>query len=156
MVTGNVFGRYGQAANTLGAAGQMDQQTANQMPQIDPYARALGSAAIGSGISGNLTSALGNTWQGAQQMAGNVASYNSNAIDSRYNSYMNNQAALQSARMQSGALGNAGSQSMWGGIIQGGMGLLGGALGSFGGPIGSSIGSSAGSMFGKYAASRMP
>ena len=156
MVTGNVFGRYGQAANTLGAAGQMDQQTANQMPQIDPYARALGSAAIGSGISGNLTSALGNTWQGAQQMAGNVASYNANALDSRYNSYMNNQAAMKAARMQSNAYGSAGNQSMWGGIMQGGMGLLGGALGSFGGPIGSSIGGSLGSTFGGYAASRMP
>ena len=129
MVTGNVFSRYGQAANTLGSAGQMDSGIAGQQIAIDPYQRALGSASIGAGISGNLTSALGNTWQGAQQMAGNVASFNANMLDSRYNSYMNNQSALQAARMQAGAMNRAATMGMLGSAIQGGI-QAGGMIGA--------------------------
>jgi hypothetical protein len=45
-------------------------------------------------------------------------------LDSRFNSYMNNQSALQAARMQAGALGQQGMMGMAGGI---GGGLLMGA-----------------------------
>jgi hypothetical protein len=124
MVTGNVFSRYGQAANTLGSAGQMDSGIAGQQIAVDPYQRALGHSNIGAGISGNLSNALSNTWRGAQEMAGNVSSWNANMLDSRFNSYMNNQSALQAARMQAGALGQQGMMGMAGGI---GGGLLMGA-----------------------------
>ena len=116
MVTGNVFSRMGQAANTLGAAGQMDQQTANQLPAIDPYFRALGHSNIGAGITGNLTNMMGQTFGNAQQMAGNVASFNANMLDSRYNSYMNNRAAMNAANMQAGAMNRAATMGMIGQI----------------------------------------
>lgn len=170
MVTGNVFNRFGQAGGLLGNAAQVQQGAANAYgqsadieqlaaqlrTQIDPYARALGHSNIGAGIGQSLMQSTGQTFGNALQMAGNVASFNNNMIDSRYNAYMNNQAAMNAARMQANASRNAGTSSMWGGILQGGMGLLGGALGSFGGPAGSALGSSLGSMFGRYAASRMP
>ena len=129
MVTGNVFSRFGQATNTLGSAGQMDSGIAGQQIAVDPYQRALGRANIGAGISGNLTNAFANTWGNAQQMAGNVASYNNNLIDSRYNSYMNNQSALQAARMQSGAMNRAATMGMLGSAIQGGI-QAGGMIGA--------------------------
>jgi len=129
MVTGNVFSRMGQAATTLGAAGQMDQQSANQLPAIDPYARALGHSNIGGQIGSNLSNAMSQNWQNAQQMAGNVASWNANMLDSRFNAYMNNRAAMNAARMQSGAMNRAGMMGMFGGIGQGLM-SAGGAIGS--------------------------
>jgi len=133
MVTGNVTGRYGQAAGVLGNAAQMDLANSTQQMAIDPYQRALGYAGIGGNIGGNLTSAMGNTWRGAQEMAGGVATFNANALDSRYNSFMNNQAALQAARMQAGAMNNAATMGMLGSAIQGGLqagGMVG--LGQFG------------------------
>lgn len=143
MVTGNVFSRYGQAAGLLGSAAQVQQGAANAYAQgsnidanaaqmragLDPYGRALGYGNIGGNIGNNLTSAMGQTWAGAQQMAGNVASFNSNAIDSRYNSYMNNQAALQAARMQAGAMNRSATMGMLGSALQGGI-QAGGMIGA--------------------------
>jgi hypothetical protein len=128
MVTGNVFNRYGQVGGLFGNAAQVQQGAANAYAQganieqnaaqmrvaIDPYQRALGNSNIGGNIGGNLTSALGNTWQGAQQMAANTASFNANMLDTRYNSFMNNRSALQSARMQAGASNNAATMGMIG------------------------------------------
>jgi hypothetical protein len=55
-------------------------------------------------------------------MAGNVASFNANMIDSRYNAYQNNQASLQGASMQAGAAAGASQNSMMGsGMAAGGM-----------------------------------
>jgi hypothetical protein len=73
---------------------------------------------------GNQMQQVGRAFDGANQMAGNVASFNANMAASNYNSYMNNQSALQAARMQSGALGQQGMMGMAGGI---GGGLLMGA-----------------------------
>jgi hypothetical protein len=116
MVTGNVTGRLGQAAGVLGNASAMDAGLSAQQLATDPYQRALGYAGIGGNIGGNLTQSLGNTWSGAQQMAGNVASFNANMLDTRYNSYMNNQSALQAARISAGASQQAGMMGMIGGI----------------------------------------
>lgn len=55
-------------------------------------------------------------------MAGNVASFNANMIDSRYNAYQNNRASLQGAAMQAGATAGASNQAMMGsGMAAGGM-----------------------------------
>jgi hypothetical protein len=130
MVTGNVFNRYGQAAGLLGSAAQVQQGAANAYAQganidqgaaqmranIDPQFRALGYSGIGGGIGQNLTTAMGQTWRGAQELAGGAATFNANMVDSRYNSYMNNQASLQAARMQASALGQQGMMGMIGGI----------------------------------------
>ena len=128
MVTGNVFNRYGQAAGLLGSAAQVQQGAANAYAQgsnidanaskmrasLDPYGRALGYGNIGGNIGNNLTSAMGQTWRGAQELAGGAATFNANMVDSRYNSYMNNRSALQSARMQAGASNNAATMGMIG------------------------------------------
>jgi hypothetical protein len=117
MVTGNVFGRAGQAGGMLGQAAQ------GQL-MVDPYSRALGSAQIGGNLGNNLQSGIGQTFGGAQQMAGNVASFNANMLDTRANSQLNNWAAMNAARMNASAMNQSGTMGMIGGI---GSGLLQGA-----------------------------
>jgi hypothetical protein len=117
MVTGNVFGRAGQAGGMLGSAAQ------GQL-MVDPYSRALGSAQIGGNLGNNLQSGIGQTFGGAQQMAGNVASFNANMLDTRANSQLNNWAAMNAARMNASAMNQSGTMGMIGGI---GSGLLQGA-----------------------------
>jgi hypothetical protein len=117
MVTGNVFGRAGQAGNVLGTAAQ------GQL-MVDPYERALGRAGIGGQLGANLQSSMGGTFGGAQQMAGNVASFNANMLDTRANSQLNNWAAMRGAQMNASAMNQAGTMGMIGGI---GQGLLQGA-----------------------------
>jgi hypothetical protein len=130
MVSGNVFNRFGQAAGLMGNAAQVQQGAANAFSQgatidanaaqmranLDPYQRALGNAQIGSQLGANLQSGIGQTFGNAQQMAGNIASFNANMIDSRANTQLNNWAALQSARIGAGASQNAGMMGMIGGI----------------------------------------
>jgi hypothetical protein len=123
MVTSNVFGRAGQAGGMLGSAAQ------GQL-MVDPYSRALGSAQIGGNLGNSLQSGIGQTFGGAQQMAGNVASFNVNAIDSRNAMQMNNWAAMEAARMGAGASQQAGMMGMFGGI---GGGLLAGGGAAYGG-----------------------
>jgi hypothetical protein len=81
----------------------------------DPYNRAVGPG-LGYGMQtqGNQMQQIGNAFSNATQMAGNVASFNANMADSRYNSYMNNTAAMQAARMQAGATNNAATMGMVG------------------------------------------
>jgi hypothetical protein len=117
MVTGNVFGRAGQAGGMLGSAAQ------GQL-MVDPYSRALGSAQIGGNLGNSLQSGVGQTFGGAQQMAGNVASFNANMLDTRANSQLNNWAAMNAARMNASAMNQSGTMGMIGGI---GSGLLQGA-----------------------------
>jgi hypothetical protein len=117
MVSNNVFGRAGQAGGMLGSAAQ------GQL-MVDPYGRALGSAGIGGQLGSSLTSMTGNAFNSAAQMAGGVATFNANAIDSRANSQLNNWASMEAARMGAGASQNAGMMGMFGGI---GGGLLAGA-----------------------------
>ena len=117
MVTGNVFGRAGQAGGMLGQAAQ------GQL-MVDPYERALGRAGIGGQLGANLQSSMGGTFGGAQQMAGNVASFNANMLDTRANSQLNNWAAMNAASMNASATGQSGMMGMAGGI---GGGLLMGA-----------------------------
>jgi hypothetical protein len=80
---------------------------------------------IGGGTLSTSANMIGNTWQGATQMAGNVASFNANMLDSRYNSWANNNAALQGAQMQAGAAGQAGTMGMIGSIGGAAIGAVG-------------------------------
>ena len=97
----------------------------------DPYNRAVGPGLnYSGGAQGNQMQQIGNTFASANQMAGNVASFNANMLDSRYNSYMNNQAAMRAAGMQAGAMNRAATMGMLGSAIQGGIqagGLIGAA-----------------------------
>lgn len=93
---------------------------AGNLIAADPYSRALGPGLqYSGGTQGNQMSQIGNTFSSANQMAGNVAAFNANMLDSRYNAWAN----MQGARAAAGATQNAGMMGMIGGI---GGGLLSG------------------------------
>jgi hypothetical protein len=99
---------------------------AGNLIAADPYSRALGPGLnYSGGTQGNQMSQIGNTFSSANQLGASVASFNSNMLDSRRNSYLNNQASLQAARMGAGAMNNASTMGMIGSI---GGGLLGGGM----------------------------
>jgi hypothetical protein len=122
MVTGNVFGRAGQAGGMLGSAAQ------GQL-MVDPYERALGRAGIGGQLGANLQSSMGSTFGNAAQMAGGVSTFNANMLDQRANQQMNNWAAMEAARMGSNASRQAGMMGMFGNALQGGI-QAGGMIGA--------------------------
>jgi hypothetical protein len=120
-LAGNLMGN---ASNVYGNSANVSFGGARTMVDIDPMARALnlGSTYSGQNMAAG-TSLINNAYQNAGSMmnagfgnAANAASFNSNMLDSRRNSYMNNQASLQAARMQSSALGQQGMMGMVGGI----------------------------------------
>jgi hypothetical protein len=119
-LVGNILG---QSANTRLAQANLRTGLAGANITIDPYARALApGAGMGSSTLGQSGQMIGNTYNSANQMAGNVASFNANMLDSRYNSFQNNQASLQGARLQAGATAGASQNSMMGsGMAAGGM-----------------------------------
>jgi hypothetical protein len=139
MLVGNRQNRIGMVGNILGQSANTRMNQANLRSSlaganitIDPYARAM-NPALGMGAStlGQSGQMIGNTYNTANQMAGNVASFNANMIDTRYNSFMNNQAALQGAGIQAGASRDAGMMGMLGSLGGGGMaaaGSIGGAM----------------------------
>ena len=113
-LAGNMMGN---ASNVYGQSAGLGMQAAGTLTQIDPYARALGQSSPYTGQ--NLTtqaSLIGNTYKSANDMAGGVATFNANMLDSRYNSYMNNQASMNAANMMAGAQNQAGMMGMIGGI----------------------------------------
>lgn len=113
----NITNRRMNLANTYFAG-------AGNLIAADPYSRALGPGLqYSGGTQGNQMQQIGSAFNSANQMAGNVASFNANMLDSRYNSYMNNNAAMNAARMQASANGQAGTMGMIGGI--GGGALMG-------------------------------
>jgi hypothetical protein len=130
MLVGNRQNRIGMVGNILGQSANTRMNQANLRSSlaganitIDPYARAM-NPALGMGAStlGQSGQMIGNTYNTATQMAGNVASFNANMLDSRYNSFQNNQAALRGAGIQAGATAGASQNSMMGsGIAAGGM-----------------------------------
>ena len=84
---------------------------------LDPFARGLNPAfGLGQATMGQGTQLIGNTFNNAVNQAGNVESFNRNLQGSMYNSAMNNQAAIQGANMQAGAMRQAGMMNMIGNI----------------------------------------
>ena len=138
--TQNPLARYGagisglgQAGSFYGNAGNLYGQGANTAIAIDPYARAInpGIALAGQNL-GNSAGIIGQTYAGANNMVGNIASFNANMQDSRYNAYQNNQAALNGAQVGAngqllgagiGALGQIGGAYLQGQAGGGGAGL---------------------------------
>lgn len=118
MLTNNVGQRTTALAN-LAFTG------ANNLMALDPYQRALGPGLnYSQGTQGNQMQQMGNTFNSANQLAGDVAAYNGSMLDSRYNSWANLQAANQAAA----ASRQAGMYGMIGGIAGGALGGLGMAL----------------------------
>ena len=92
---------------------------------MDPYRQALGPAfQLGMGTMGNTTQQVGNIFANSLNQSGNVSSFNTNMLASNRNAILNNNAAMQAAYMQSGAMGQSGMMGMMSGI---GGGLLTGA-----------------------------
>ena len=92
---------------------------------LDPFRQAIGPAfGLGQSTLSTTTGQVGDIFGGSLQQAGNVESFNTNMAASRYNSVLNNNASLQAAGMQAGAMNNASTMGMIGGI---GSGLLQGA-----------------------------
>jgi hypothetical protein len=123
QMLGQTANLYGQQAGAYQNAAALGLNIANQSMANDPYMRAFApGTSIGGSTLGTSANMIGNTYNNATQMAGNVASFNANMLDSRYNSFMNNRAALQGAAMQAGATAGASKNSMMGsGIAAGGM-----------------------------------
>jgi hypothetical protein len=108
-------GLINNVANRRLALANLYNAGAGNLIAADPYSRAVGPGfGLGLQTQGNQMQQIGNTFNSATQMAGNVASFNANMADSRYNSYMNNTAAMQAARMQAGASNNAATMGMIG------------------------------------------
>jgi hypothetical protein len=119
---GNTANLYGQAGGAYQNAANLGFAGANALVNLDPYQRALGQGIqLGSGIQGQSGQMIGNTYNQALGMAGNVATFNANMLDSRYNSYQNNQAAINGANQyrQSNALGTAINTSSQLGLVPG-------------------------------------
>ena len=82
---------------------------------LDPFRQSIGPAfQLGQNTLANTTNQVGNIFGGSLEQAGRVESFNTNMAMNRYNSVMNNNAALQSAGMQAGAAGQAGMMGMIG------------------------------------------
>jgi hypothetical protein len=99
---------------------------------LDPFRQAIGPAfGLGAQTLSTTTNQVGNIFGGSLQQAGQVESFNTNMAMNRYNSVMNNNAALQAAGMQAAASGQSGMMGMLGGIgggVAGAAGGIGGAL----------------------------
>jgi len=92
--------------------------------ETDPFRQAIGPAfGLGSQTLSTTTGQVNSIFGGSLQQAGNVASFNENMAASRYNSVMNNNAAMQSASMQAGAAGQAGMMGMIGSGVGAAVGI---------------------------------
>jgi hypothetical protein len=125
MLVGNRQARIGQVGNILGQSANTRMNQANLRSSlaganvtIDPYSRAM-NPALGMGAStlGNSGQMIGNTYNNATQMAGNVAGINASMLDTRYNTWANNNASLQSAYMGAKASDYAANQGLQGAAI---------------------------------------
>jgi hypothetical protein len=93
---------------------------------LDPFRQAVGPAfQLGSNTLSNTTQQVDSIFGGSLRQAGNVESFNTNMAMNRYNSVMNNNAALQSAGMQAGAAGQAGMMGMVGSGVGAAVGIAG-------------------------------
>ena len=93
---------------------------------LDPFRQSIGPAfQLGSQTLSNTTNQVNSIFGGSLQQAGNVESFNTNMAMNRYNSVMNNNAALQSAGMQAGAAGQAGMMGMVGSGVGAAVGIAG-------------------------------
>ena len=93
---------------------------------LDPFRQAIGPAfGLGSQTLSTTTGQVNSIFGGSLAQAGNVESFNTNMAMNRYNSVLNNNAALQSAGMQAGAAGQAGMMGMVGSGVGAAVGIAG-------------------------------
>jgi hypothetical protein len=93
---------------------------------LDPFRQSIGPAfQLGAQTLSNTTQQVDSIFGGSLQQAGNVESFNTNMAMNRYNSVMNNNAALQGAGMQAAASGQAGMMGMVGSGVGAAVGIAG-------------------------------
>ena len=126
----------------LADAGRLRQTGAGMITDLDPFARAvdpgmrMGQTAQGMGLD-----TIGQSYGNMLDLNANTGSFNVNRNDSLYNTWLNNATAVQTGNMAADSQRNAanitaaaqrsaGSNNMWGNIIGGGLGGLGGIFGS--------------------------
>lgn len=118
-------------ANRRVALANLYNTGAGNLIAADPYARAVNPGfGLAGTTQGNQMQQMSNTFSSANQLAGMSALANAQMQEGRYNSYMNNQAAMNAARMYSGAANRSGMMGMFGGL---GSGLLSGGGAAIGG-----------------------
>jgi hypothetical protein len=85
--------------------------------ETDPYRQALGPAfGLGGDTLRTSQGQVSDIFRNSLQQSGNVSSFNTNMGMSLRNSALNNNAAMQAAAMQGGAMGQSGMMGMMGGI----------------------------------------
>jgi hypothetical protein len=111
---------YGQQLGGMATAGQLGTNLAHSFTAIDPYQRALNSNLPGQVLQGSVAMGqmAGNAYDSSAQVAGQVAGFNANMLESRYNSWMNNQAGLRGGQMQASAAAGAARDSQTGQMMQ--------------------------------------
>jgi hypothetical protein len=122
LLASNRQNRIGQVGNILGQSVNTRMNQANLGVSLsqaniaaDPTMRAINPAlGMGQGTLGQSGQMIGNTYNNATQMAGNVAGVNASMLDSRWNTVQNNNASLQSAYMGAKASDNAASMGLQG------------------------------------------
>ena len=125
--------RQDQRRGFAAGVNQMDQARrqrrvglAGAYGDLDPFRQSIGPAfQLGTGTLSNTTNQVRDIYGGSLQTAGNVATFNENMIANRYNSVLNNNAALQSAGMQAGAASQAGTMGMIGSGVGAAVGIAG-------------------------------
>jgi hypothetical protein len=125
MYMGNLMGRRGALADLYTAG-------AGNLIAADPYSRAV---APGLGLAGqqqgNQMQMSGQTFASANQLAGMAALGNAQMQEGRYNAFMNNQAAMQAARMGASAMNRSSTMGLIGGIGGGALAGGGAVLGAY-------------------------
>lgn len=122
MLVSNRQNRIGQIGNILGQSVNTRMNQANLGVSLsqaniaaDPTMRAMNPAlGMGSGTLGQSGQMIGNTYNNATQMAGNVAGVNASMLDSRWNTVQNNNASLQSAYLGAKASSDAANMGLQG------------------------------------------
>jgi hypothetical protein len=131
-----VLGQQANRRNFATQANQLDIDRrqrrvglAGAYADTDMYRQGLNAAfnLAGSNLDRSMNLGAG-AFNNSLQTAGNVETFNRNMQASQYNSWMNNNAAVQAANMQAGASQNAGMMGMLGGIgggVASGLGSVG-------------------------------
>lgn len=123
---------YGQQAATSANAAALGLNIANANLAIDPYQRAFApGASFGQSVTGQTGGMLGAAYGNALNTVGNVDTFNTNMLETRRNSALNNNASMQGAYMNAQAQQNAGMMGMFGSLGGGALaagGSIGGAM----------------------------
>ena len=120
------------AGAVMADTNQAALNVAGQRMNYDPYQRAFApGASFGQGISGQTSGMLGQAYGNALNTVGNVDTFNTNMLETRRNSVLNNNASMQGAYMNAQAQQSAGMMGMFGSLGGGALaagGSIGGAM----------------------------